>query len=115
MCTPAPELTNLRSETVVGIQDAVHNCLLRGTEALVRICEGGVSLSKKMVSDSLVLGPDFFSPLLGDLRTGTLSSCALHSTRSISHNLDQISHSSSEETEAQNGSETCSPECQVSM
>jgi hypothetical protein len=30
-------------------------------------------------------------------------------------NLDQIPHSSSEETEAQNGSETCSPECQVSM
>jgi hypothetical protein len=30
-------------------------------------------------------------------------------------NLDQIPHSSSEETEAQNSLETCSPEYQVSM
>jgi hypothetical protein len=30
-------------------------------------------------------------------------------------NLDQIPHSSSEETEAQNGSETYSPEYQVSL
>jgi hypothetical protein len=30
-------------------------------------------------------------------------------------NLDQIPHSSDEETEAQNSSETCSPECQVPM